>query len=405
MNGLIHGALRFEPRRWQREALSAWTGAGNRGIVEVATGGGKTLFAELCIATVAHDKPDTRFVIVVPTEALLDQWYVSLREDLGAEEDEIALWSGANGAAEPRRINVMVINTARWAAPPVATASPTMLIVDECHRAGSPANAAALHGPHVATLGMSATPEREYDPGFEEYVAPALGGIVYRYDLNAATADGVLAPFELVNVAIDLLPDELKRYDTLSKRVGRQAAIAKRDPSAHERLEHLLRRRARVAALASMRVPVAVHLVGQHRGVRALIFHESIEQAELLAANLRARGHSVTIYHSRVGPSLRRDNLRLFRRGIFDVLVSCRALDEGINIPETRVAVIASATASHRQRIQRLGRVLRPAPGKERATVYTLYATPIEEQRLLAESKRLTSADAVTWRRSRISRG
>ncbi len=399
------GALRFEPRQWQRQALSAWIAAGNRGIVEVATGGGKTLFAELCISTVAHDKPDARFVIVVPTEALLDQWYVSLREDLGAEDDDIALWSGASGTTEPRRINVMVINTARWAAQSVAAGHSTMLIVDECHRAGSPTNATALQGTHFATLGMSATPEREYDPGFEEYVAPALGGIVFRYDLNAATADGVLAPFELINVAIDLLPDELERYDTLSKRVGRQAAIAKRDPSGHERLEHLLRRRARVAALASMRVPVAVYLVEQHRGVRTLIFHESIEQAEVLAVNLQGRGHSVTIYHSRVGPSLRRDNLRLFRRGVFDVLVSCRALDEGINIPETRVAVIASATASHRQRIQRLGRVLRPAPGKERATVYTLYATLIEEQRLIAESSRLTAADSVSWRRTRVSRG
>lgn len=72
---------------------------------------------------------------------------------------------------------------------------------------------------------------------------------------------------------------------------------------------------------------------------------------------------------------LRRDNLRLYRRGVFDTLVTCRALDEGTNVPETSVAIIAASTASIRQRIQRLGRVLRRAPGKEKATVsipYTL---------------------------------
>jgi superfamily II DNA or RNA helicase len=399
--------LRFEPRRWQLEALAAWNRSGHRGIVEVATGGGKTLFAELCLDAIARETAAARFVILVPTEALLDQWYVSLREDLGIDDADLALWSGrsTSSASAARRVNVMIINTARWAARQITEALPTMLIVDECHRAGSPANAAALQGPHVATLGMSATPEREHDEGFERHIVPALGPIIYRYDINAAIADGVLAPFDLINVAVNLLADERRKYDDLSRRIGRLAAIAQRDPSAESRLELLLRRRARLAALAAMRVPVAVHLVEQHRGVRALIFHESIAQAELLLTNLRGRGHSVTIYHSRVGPSLRRDNLRHFRRGVFDVLISCRALDEGINIPETRIAVIASGTASHRQRIQRLGRVLRPAPGKERATVYTIYATPFEVERLVKEAARLTSADSVTWRRSGIAGG
>ena len=103
------------------------------------------------------------------------------------------------------------------------------------------------------------------------------------------------------------------------------------------------------------------------------------------------RGHSATIYHSQVGPSVRRDNLRLFRQGVFDVLVDCRALDEGINIPETQVAIIAAATASERQRIQRLGRVLRPAPGKDAALIYTLYAIEAEASRLANEARDLES--------------
>jgi superfamily II DNA or RNA helicase len=139
-----------------------------------------------------------------------------------------------------------------------------------------------------------------------------------------------------------------------------------------------------------MRIPVAAKIVEQHRGIRTIIFHERIDAATLLWEILKKRNHSVCLYHSRLSPNWRRDNLRLFRQGVFDVLVSCRALDEGMNVPETAVAVIASSTASHRQRIQRLGRVLRPSRGKDKAVIYT-------EKRLQNEAARLEDVASVAW--------
>jgi superfamily II DNA or RNA helicase len=194
-----------------------------------------------------------------------------------------------------------------------------------------------------------------------------------------------------------MLPDEEKAYATLSKRIALAARRSGLD--AEERLKRLLQQRARISSRARYRVPVAVRLVEEHRGSRCLVFHEEIEQAEAIARVLHERKHAATIYHSRLGPSVRQDNLRLFRRGVFDVLVSCRALDEGVNVPEACVAVIASATASTRQRIQRLGRVLRPAPGKVGAVVYTIYASDVEERRLQAEATRLVTAESVQWSR------
>jgi superfamily II DNA or RNA helicase len=82
---------------------------------------------------------------------------------------------------------------------------------------------------------------------------------------------------------------------------------------------------------------------------------------------------------------------------VFDVLVSCKALDEGMNVPEAAVAIIASSTASHRQRIQRLGRVLRPAPGKDHALIYTLFATRQEQKRLMNEEESLDGVAGVRW--------
>jgi superfamily II DNA or RNA helicase len=80
--------------------------------------------------------------------------------------------------------------------------------------------------------------------------------------------------------------------------------------------------------------------------------------------------------------------------------VTCRALDEGMNAPETTVGIIASGTASTRQRIQRLGRILRPAEGKSEAVIYTLYASDQEEERLLAEATDDSLCASVDWLQS-----
>lgn len=391
-------AARFRPRRWQEEALALWQER-ERGVVSVVTGGGKTAFAELCMLAFRDRYPQGRFIIVVPTAALLDQWYVSLEEDLGVGESEIACYSGLDHPDKPRAVNLLVVNTARAQASKISRGAPSFLIVDECHRVGSPANALALRGDYAAALGLSATPEREYDEGFEQHVSPTLGEIIYRYDYRQAAQDGVVSPFEIVNVKTDLLPDEEDAFRALSRRAALEAKRISDGHGSEDKLKRILQQRAAVSATAVMRLPVAAKLVDEHRGERTLVFHERVEAANRLLAIVRQRRHNATIYHTGIGATIRRDNLRLFRRGLFDVLISCRALDEGTNVPETTVAVIASATASHRQRVQRLGRVLRPAPGKAAAVVYTIYATEQEERRLRAEEQEMDGVAAVRWLR------
>ena len=105
----------------------------------------------------------------------------------------------------------------------------------------------------------------------------------------------------------------------------------------------------------------------------------------------------MAVYHSRLAASFRRRNLDCFKDGQFDLLVTCRALDEGLNVPDAGTAVIAASTSSTRQRIQRLGRVLRPAPGKNRADVATLFATPAEEEFLRLEAASLADVAETNW--------
>lgn len=398
MSDLPTWALAREPRRWQGEALAAWKRAGQRGIVGVVTGAGKTLFAELCIVAFRRDLPDGRVFVLVPTLALLDQWFVSLREDLHVPETDIGTYSGEGRSQGWRRINLVVLNTGRTLSSSIPSAG-SFLIVDECHRAATQENIRALEGRYAATLGISATPERDYDEGLDELLVPRLGPVVYTYDYSAALEDRVISTFDLVNVEVEMLPKERDAWERLSRRV---AFALKRHRAGHDNeaiLKRLLQQRAAISATAALRVPVAVKLVEENRGARALVFHERVGAADSIKRMLEARGLSATIYHSGIEAAVRRDNLRLFRQGAFEVLVTCRALDEGMNVPETQVAVIASSTASTRQRIQRLGRVLRPAPGKTGATVYTIYASDPESQRLARDASAANAARSVTWRR------
>lgn len=386
-------SLTYEPRKWQLKALARWQSEG-RGIVEVVTGGGKTVFAFMCMLAAREKDPSLRFLIVVPSVSLLDQWVIALREELNVSPSDITQLGGGETPNDDALVTVAVINSARTFSQQFADANNSMLIVDECHRAGSIENSKALQGDFRLALGLSATPEREYDDGFIERIQPALGPVIYNYTYVEAAEDGVIADFSLVNIRVPMLDRERSDYDAVSKRIAKLVRMG----ADEDQIRRALIQRAAVVNSLEYRVPATLKLLEAHKGERAIVFHERVPVANRIAALLGREGHNAVLYHSKIDPAVRRENLRLFRKGVYDVLVCCRALDEGMNAPETSVAVVASSTASSRQRVQRLGRILRPAPGKREATVYTLFASKEEEERLVKEAKELKNISQINWR-------
>jgi superfamily II DNA or RNA helicase len=384
-------------RRWQAEALKAWTHTNFRGIAEVATGGGKTRFALAAFERWREHEPTGRALIIVPSAALLDQWSVAVSLHHDIVGNQIALWPG--GRESDRLVTIMIVNTARKAARTfmAASSTPILVIADECHRYATDTNQSAIDLDQRYALGLTATAERDYDDGLDDILVPSLGPVFFRYDLAQAALDGVVTPFCLVNVEVSLTNEEAAEYSALSRRIA--VATARDD---QEKLKWILLKRARLVKSARMRLPTAIALMEKLRGRRTLVFHEDTRSAEVLAEMLRRRGHSAATYHSLVGPALRRDNLRQFRTGLVDVLVSCRALDEGVDIPEAEAAVIVASSASRRQRVQRLGRVLRRADEKDMARVYTLYATTAERERLLSEQAVIGDLAEVAWRTAEL---
>lgn len=364
----------------------------------MVTGGGKTLFALLAFQRYRARVPDGRLLVLVPTLALLDQWAVALECDVGLEPNDIGTYSGEGQAPRPRVANVAVLNTARTLTNRLTRSGHWMLVVDECHRAGSPMNAAALDGRFEAVLGLSATPYRDFDDGFARYIEPAVGSVFYEYGYEQARADGVIAEFDLDNYEVPLTGKEHLEYDKLTRRIARVVrGIEHGDADgSEERLRRLQLRRATVANTAVWRIPSAAAVAGRYSG-KMILFHERISAANAIADLLDRTSRRVERYHSAIHWSRRREALRRFRFGMADTLVTCRSLDEGLNVPDASVALIAASTRSRRQRIQRLGRVLRATSPDKRAVVATLYATRAERRFLESEQGRLADVAEVRW--------
>ncbi len=373
-------------RDWQIKALQAWTDNGRKGIISAVTGGGKTVLALEAIRTF----PGSTSLVVVPTLALLEQWWVEVAEYFGLSLDEVHMIK-SRGRLRRGTVNLAVLNTA---ATMTQELGDCLLVVDECHKAASPSFSAVLALKPSATLGLSATPERQYDDGLEKVLIPTLGPVLVRYTYREALADGVIVPFRLHNIVFELEEETQVAYDRLTRRLAR--SIDASGPDAPDTVAIMLKR-ARVLNMSIARVRLSLRLVARNRGRKILIFHEDIRACDLIYQVLVENGISAGVYHSGLPLRSRADVLTSFRAGNLDVLVTCRALDEGFNVPETEVGIIAASTATRRQRIQRLGRVLRPSSDKHSATVYTLVATKPEIDRLREEEAELEGVAETVW--------
>lgn len=407
-------------RAWQRDALDAWGKERQRGIVAAATGTGKTLLALNAIAAFAADG-GRRVVVVVPKQVLQDQWVSLFRTTAGLGPDRL----GTIGGRRPdfkltHQVVVAVLDSARTRlTDPVAfwrsQGERVLLIVDECHWAGSERSETMFRLPYDATLGLSATPERG-DDGFDDILVPNLGPVVYRYTVRAALDDRLLADLSAINVYFRLGVGDHSEYARLTERItelragikvrypdlgagpgwdARLNALAADDPDA-KRLANLVQQRRKLVATTTERLTVLQRVVdaGALDGRHVLIFNETVAQAEATLAIVEAAGARCDLEHSRLPPARRDAAYRRFASGAIDILVAVRALDEGVDVPDANGALIVSGTLNPRQRIQRIGRVLRPKG--ERAVVWSLLARDTEEFDVGRTDDELLGADRVT---------
>lgn len=420
---------------WQKDCLDVWIRNGGRGIVNVVTGAGKTVFALEAIARLEslHAQKNNwnlKVKIVVPKVFLVNQWYKALREELGIANRDIGVYSGERKDPHQRKFMIYIINSARdtlalHMAEDHRKGNPILLIADECHRYGSEKNArifefilnlknpAVPSSPGIYSLGLSATPETL---NYQEKIIPALGPEIYRYSFGDALSAGVINHFAIFNIRLDFSQDEYRDYAELSDQITiviarlrqscaylfqqknskkffallEQAASSPEEPDTAntarallllsiKRKELVYRARSRVSCVLSLLEKLTDRL-------KVIIFNERIDVTEELYEILRVRfPGQVGRYHSEMDEDYRRTVLKNYRNSIIRILVTCKALDEGLNVPETDVGIIVSSTNSSRQRIQRLGRILRRSKNMQVSQLFYLFVgSSNEDQELFA---------------------
>ena len=371
-------------REWQEKAFPLWW-AEKRGIVKVVTGGGKTVFAIHCLTKYLEEEKDNSIFIVVPSIALLDQWYEGLQKTF--DDTDISLNGGGEHLEEISKVTISTIDSVKNIIHKF-DASNTLLIVDECHKIGTEKRGETLTNNWHATLGLSATPERDYDDNFYIIIKKILGDIIFDYDYIDAREDEVIVNFKLLYAYAAMTKDEEDKYKKFTKSIQRRAATIGGNNMNDYPLKMLIFNRARMVKNSKNRIPFGVELLQKHKRESWIVFTENKKQAKEFNTIINTKGYKSAIYNTDLDNAAREENLNNFKNGNLNVLVSCTALDEGFDMPEADGAMILSASSSKRQRIQRMGRVLRITANKENALIVTVYSSNTEYVKLKEESNR-----------------
>ena len=372
------------PRPYQQAALQAWLKTRRRGIVVLPTGTGKSFLALLAILRSARST-----LVVVPTLDLMAQWASQLER---AFHRPIGLLGG--GSHDVQELCVSTYDSAVLQMEHIGNRF-GLLIVDECHHlSGETYQQLARLCLAPYRLGLTATPD---SPNQEESVlAPLRGEICYRIEIDELEGKA-LAPYQAITLPVELDDDEFEEYQKnrelylnflhrnqlrLDSKQGWGLFLrtCARMPDGRAAFEACLKQR-RIARGGRGKIRKIWDLLQLHRGDRILIFTADNATAYQIGETFFL---PVLTHHSKIAE--RRQMLDSFRDGSYPVLVTSKVLNEGVDVPEANVGIVVSGSGSIREHVQRLGRILRPSPGKK-AILYELVSSGTSE-RYVSERRR-----------------
>lgn len=364
------------PYLHQQEALAQWQKSGKRGVVVLPTAAGKTYLAQLVMQSIGRST-----LIMVPTLDLMHQWYAHF---LAAFPDaEVGLLGG--GSRDRTPILISTYDSAAIHAESLGNLY-GLLIFDECHHLPSGFNRViAEYAIAPYRLGLTATPERS--DGKHADLDYLIGPEVYRK--SSEELSGIaLAKHEATQIRVKLTEPERDRYDALIQTRnaflqergiflgslnGWQQFVKESARSKAGRRAMLAHREARAIAFGTEgKLRVLADLLGQHHPERTLIFTDDNATVYRISQDflIPAITHQTPVKE-------RHEILDKFKSGEYPSIVASRVLNEGVDVPEARIAIVLSGTGSTREYVQRLGRVLRK--GNDASKLALLYEVIAEE--------------------------
>jgi len=401
----------WELHPYQTEALKTWIAAERWGSVVLPTGAGKTVLA---LRAIIETQVST--LIVVPTIDLLHQWYARLENAFGIP---IGAWYGLEKEARP--ITVTTYPSA-WAHAETLGNLFKLLIFDEIHHLPAPSwHEIALMCAAPYRLGLTATYPHEdnfrsaqsnksnksnkskstgqlqlfkalnpFDP--VALLNELVGPVIYRKHIDELTGEQ-LAEYRTQRIRVDLYEAEKNAYDiAYGTYIGYVRDNHLRESHGSRWWHELTRRsayeaearRAKVAELkwkgiiyqAQGKLDILDQLLRTHRQQAMLIF-----TAHNRFAYRISRQHLIPVITHQTKAAERKTILENFRAGDYKVIVTTKVLNEGIDVPVAKVAVILGGSASDREYVQRLGRVLRKQ-GNAEAVLYEVIVRNTADERI-----------------------
>lgn len=360
----------LDPRwRHQEEAIAAFM-VDPAGILEMATGTGKTRTAIRILTQLVAEKKIETAVITMDGTDLLDQW-----------ADELSAWNTAGGPgwliyrhyerfheisdyALDTRGSLILIS--RGQLPKLlkrlspGVKSRALIVHDEVHGLGTPGSVANLAGQHQAfsfRLGLSATPERAYDDAGNAFVAAELGPVLFRFPLEAAISRGVLSEFDYLPLPYELTDNDRERLKAVYAKQAARARTAK--PMSKEEVWTEL---SKVYKTAEMKPAVFEELLAKDASLlkRCIIFVETKEYGERILELVHRHTHLYRTYYAEDD----RAHLVDFANGEIDCLITCHRISQGIDIRSLSTVVLFASARAQLETIQRIGRCLRFDPDR-----------------------------------------
>lgn len=402
----IPSYLKYEEGDYKHQglAVNAWFDNKCKGILAIATGGGKTLTSLIAASRLNSQLENLYVIIAVPTLALLNQWADDV-EKFNVKPinafgiPKIRLKNSINESLRKiksgtSKCEVLIITHDALKSEVLDVLNDWagkinfMLIGDEVHNLGSKGFISNPPKFFQYKLGLSATHERQFDESGSNFLIEYFGDVVYEFSLDEAIGK-CLVPYDYHVYKVYLTAEEEDTFKELTfkiKKLSYAANLPDGDSDKAKWSNLCLQRR--------MLIETAYNKIAKFKEVfdlvrkgqkieKTLIFctdknNEQITEINDYLNSLSINWHQVTSEETR-SPKLLSSIVTEFRNNEYQVLTAMKVLNEGFNIPQTEVAYVLSSNTVRRQWVQRLGRVLRMSPdtGKKKAIIYDFLVLPI----------------------------
>lgn len=398
----------------QKEAINAWFENNKKGILEMATGTGKTFTALNCLLKLSQTEEKLFTVIACPYTHLADQWFDEL-VDFNFDEKIYKIFGSGNSnwkkdlsklilRGNKESLNKAIIVTTHdtfssdFFKEKIKKLNVNLfLIADEMHHLGAEGYSEGLLNSYIYRLGLSATPEKFMDEEATEMLLDYFGGVVSTFSIydalhtdNPKTELTYLTPYNYYPIKVTLTATESRGYDELSSKI-RVLYHSDNLENKEDSLNSLYRERRKILNTAEDKYVKFRNLIHNYEGnLDHLIVFCSYGQLDKILKILKEEGvtprHRFTSKEKTSkdknlgGISQRQDLLNKFASGEYKALVAIKCLDEGVDVPSADKVIIMSSTTNPMEYIQRRGRVLRRFPGKDLAYIYDMAVVPDENE-------------------------